>query len=220
MMFLLISLSLLSFQLLALDKKREQTAFHVSNHFSNLDMVNVPQWNSLEEMQERFEKIRDKKMLSYEGKERRIPWLFPKDGCHTRAALFIKESEREGHIKPMRVFLFGVLEMRSRYIVGGVINPWFHSAPIVKVNEQVYVLDPSLDFDHPLTVEEWAFKMTPDFTSVNFSFCSGDTYLPTSNCFSPKVISEEKLELEAQLYLRFEWNTLKYLGYSPEELLL
>ncbi len=198
----------------------QKTAFRRAHPFHLLSSENVPEWESMDVTQSRFEDIRDRKFLIYKGESRRIPWLFPKDGCHNRAALFINEAVQSGYTQPMRVFIFGILKIESPYIVGGSVEPWFHSAPIVKVEGKVYVLDPSLDYDQPLEISDWALQMTPNFEKVNFAYCSGDTYLPTSNCDAPEPMSQEDLYQDAQLYLRFEWNMLTYLGFDTEELLL
>lgn len=187
------------------------TAHKSAGKLELLNLKELPTWSS-SELKSRYKEIRDKKFLSYEGEKRRIPWLFGRDGCHVRATHFILEAERLGYTKPKRIFIFGNLEMRGAIIPKGAVQPWFHAAPIVQVDGQAMVLDPSVSFSRPLSLETWINYVAKDRAKVIYSICNANTYLPTSSCLNPKPLDMERLEEETQLFLKFEKNILKYVG--------
>jgi hypothetical protein len=187
------------------------TAHRVADKFEKLDLSSLPSWNK-DEYKKLFREIRDKKFLSYEGEKRRIPWLFVRDGCHMRATHFIEEAVRLGHEEPKKVFVFGSLEMKGNIIPHGSVEPWFHAAPIVQVDGEAMVLDPSVSFSRPLSLKTWADRIVKDKNKVIYSICDSETYLPTSNCTKPKPLDRVRLNQETQLFLKFEKNILKYIG--------
>jgi hypothetical protein len=201
---------------------KDQSAYKVSDRYEKLNSSDIPDWESLEVMQQRFEEIRDSRFVIYEEKNilRGIPFLYPDDGCHTRAAMLIQQAVEKSYAKPKKVFIFGELIFKTPYsmIEEGQVRWWFHAAPIVKVAGQVYVLDPAVNFDSPLKIKDWALKLTPNFDKVNFAYCDGSTYKSTDSCQSPKSIDQEELNKEIQFWLKMEWNRHRNLGNDPWEL--
>ncbi len=209
----IIATSLLAFGVAeAAEHEENKTAYEVSAGLEKLNLKDLPDWVSPEEAELRFETIRDKKFLSFEGEKRRIPWLYARDGCHVRATHFIQEADRLGFEKPKRIFIFGELEIRGAVVPYGAVRPWFHAAAIVKVNEKPMVLDPSISFTEPLSLEKWISYTKRGI--VNFAICSADTYLPTSNCSNPSLSDMSTLDEETQFFLRFEKNLLNYMGLN------
>lgn len=197
----------------AQDTKKDLTAHKSAGKFKQLDLTNIPSWDK-DTYEERYREIRDKKFLSFEGEPRRIPWLFGRDGCHVRATHFNQEAQRLGYEVPKKIFIFGSLQMRGAIIPHGAVEPWFHAAPIVLVEGEPMVLDPSVSFSSPLTLKTWSDLIIKDKDKVIYSICSSGTYLPTSSCNSPKPIDKARLDKETQLFLKFERNILHYIGLS------
>lgn len=122
----------------------------------------IVRWKSISDMQKRFEEIRDERFLFLKSEPdfpRRISWLYPKDGCFVRAALFNRNAFRMFVPVPNKVFAFGNLRVKTVNAARGVVGWWYHVAPIVQVGEEKYVLDPSIDHDKPLPIKEWLSKM-------------------------------------------------------------
>lgn len=193
--------------------EKELTAHRAAGEFEQLDLENLPAWDK-DVYKERFKEIRDKKFLSYDGEERRIPWLYARDGCHMRSTQFILESKRLGYEEPKKVFIFGSLEMKGVTIPYGSVEPWFHAAPIVKVDGEAMVLDPSVSFTKPLPLETWVDLIAKDKSKIIYSICEPGTYMHTSKCNNPDPLNVERLEKETQLFLKFEKNILRNLGLS------
>ncbi|MCF8060604.1 MAG: hypothetical protein K9K67_14980 [Bacteriovoracaceae bacterium] len=188
-----------------------QSAHRMAAKFEMLNFSNVPSWTK-NEYKERFRELRDKKFLEFEGQERRIPWLYVRDGCHMRATHFNEEAERLGYEKPKKIFIFGSLEMKGNIIPHGSVEPWFHIAPLVMVDGEPIVLDPSVSFSRPLSLKTWASRIVKDHDKVIFAICDTDAYLPTSKCINPKPLDRKRLNEETQLFLKFERNILSYIG--------
>lgn len=202
-------------------KQVEDSVMKVRVRYNQLDTSDVPEYASYEEVLEAFEYIRDARFLSYENIDRKIPWLFVKDFCHTRAQIAVDELENAGFQKPKKVFLHGVLDIRNKYFQlkeGEMI--WQHIAPIVNVNGQSYVLDPALSWEKPLSLHDWISTMTVDYEKIMIAVCSGDTYLQTASCNDPQKVSDFQLETDTEWALRFEWNTIKKAGDDPISVLL
>ena len=195
----------------SLAKNKDLTAHRAAGKFENLKLSELPVWTK-DELRTRFKELRDKKFLSFEGEDRRIPWLYARDGCHTRSTLFIEEAERLGYTKPKKVFMFGSIEMKGAIIPYGSVEPWFHAAPIVQVDGEAIVLDPAVSFSRPLTLENWIGLIAKDRSKTIYSICEPDTYMQTSSCYNPTPIDRERLTQETQLYLKFERNILRNIG--------
>lgn len=192
--------------------------------YHQLDLSIVPEYGSPEELKEAFEFIRDTKFLTYKGIERKIPWLFVKEFCHVRAQHAINELEAAGYIKPQKIFLHGILNIENKYFKlkeGEMI--WQHIAPIVKLENEHYVLDPAINNQRPLTLHEWISSMTTDYEKIMVAVCSGDTYIQSSSCYNPDpndIKVQKQFAIDTEWALRFEWNVIKNKGDDPVEILL
>lgn len=194
-------------------QEKDLTAHRAAGRFELLDLGSLPEW-SKEDFDRHYDEIRDKKFLEYKGEARRVPWLYARDGCHMRSTHFIEEAERLGLKKPKKIFIFGSLEIKGAHIPTGSVKPWFHAAPIVQVNGEPMVLDPSVSFSIPLTLEEWIDRVADDRSKTIYSICEPGTYMQTSSCNNPAPLDMVRLEEETQLFLRFEKNILRNLGLS------
>ena len=189
------------------------TAHKASGGFDDLNLEDLPVWDKYK-LLDRFREIRDKKFLTFNDEPRRIPWLYAKDGCHTRSTLFNREAERLGYEKPKKVFIFGSLQILSPLLTGGAVEPWFHAAPIIKVDGKPVVLDPSISYSKPLPLETWISRITKDKNNIVFSICSSETYLPFSKCNNPEPLDIKKLNEDTEFYLMHETRRLNYLGLN------
>jgi hypothetical protein len=173
-------------------------------------------WKSMPDMQMRFEEIRDQRFLTTSDEPnvlRRISWLYPKDGCYTRAALFNREAFRKYIPIPNKVFAFGNLRVKTPYSSKGVVGWWYHVAPLVQVGHAKYVLDPSIESKKPLPLEDWLRRMgTPE--KIKVAICGSGTYSPSDACNKDTDGIEARAENAAKHYLELEEQELKHLGRS------
>jgi hypothetical protein len=176
-------------------------------------------WKSTADMQERFESIRDERFMedpSDPSTLRRISWLYPKDGCWTRAALFNRNAFRKFIPIPNKVFAFGNLRVKTTNSRRGVVGWWYHVAPIVQVGDEKFVLDPSIEPKRPLTLEEWLGKMGKP-SRIKVAICGSGTYSPGDSCDKNSDGVEARAQRAQREYLALEKRELKAMGRNPAD---
>jgi hypothetical protein len=201
------------------DKILRKTPLNTARYFSDTKVPPATHWRSLEDLQIRFEEIRDERFLTTPDDPdflRRISWLYPKDGCFTRAALFNRSAFRKFIPIPKKVFAFGNLRVKTPNSLRGVVGWWYHVAPIVQVGDAKYVLDPSIEATRPLELREWLERMgTPE--KIKVSICDTGTYSPTDNCDKETDGLELRAEKTAKHYLALEKRELAKLRRNYEK---
>jgi hypothetical protein len=158
-------------------------------------------WPDHKTIQDAFEKIRDPRYFQDNNVlnfKRRITWLFPDDGCWTRAAAVIKDffgpvnNITSTLPRPSKLFAFGDLCVNTKNSPSGFVSWWYHTAPIVKDAQTNinYVLDPSVDPYNALPLDDWMARVssnTEGCTGFNhkverFSICNGYGSTPYDSC--------------------------------------
>lgn len=161
----------------------------------------VVSWPTYKTIQANFEKLRDIRYFSDGEKpnfSRRISWLYPDDGCWTRASAVIRDlfgplnNDIHDSLRPSKVFVFGNLCVNTNNSEEGAVSWWYHTAPIIKdaSTNQTYVLDPAVNPYKPLTMENWVTEITStsgacaDSNShvATFSICNGYGANPYDKC--------------------------------------
>lgn len=184
-------------------------------HAATFDLKNHNYFN----LQQAYRWIRDLRFLTLEKHPdflRRITWQYPDDGCFTRAEMAIRKLKEDGFSGLKKIFVFGDLEADTPNSAKGVIYWWFHVAPLVKVNSDYYVIDPSVNPSEILTVRDWLKAMNRDYDSVRLSICHESSYDPHSRCFEDDYIPAEELNAHQTSYLHKEWFRMVELGRNPE----
>lgn len=162
-----------------------------------------------------FGYLRDTPFLSANPFPRRATWLFPDDGCYARAAMMSLHYSEMTTAEPVKVFAFGDLRAKTANSPDGFVTWWYHVAIAYRVQDQVYVIDPSVEPTRPVTLQEWAQKISPVPRDVKFSFCSKAAYDPDSNCFGTDQDNPARIYYEQRFFLEPEWERLEELGRSP-----
>lgn len=194
------------------------SALRSAKKYSEAELPEATPWVSHEILQMRFEKIRDERFLTLASDPdfpRRISWLYPKDGCFARASLFNRIAFRLFIPIPNKVFAFGNLRVKTPNARRGVVGWWYHVAPIVEVKGVKYVLDPAIDHEKPLPLEEWLSRMgKPE--KIKVAICNTGTYSPGDDC-NKKTDGMELRALRTQkYYLELEERELRRMGRDPE----
>jgi len=204
--------------------------YEQSIDWNNLDARNkllntVVSWPNFQTIKANFEKIRDIRYFQdedYPGFARRVTWLYPDDGCWTRASAVIKDlfgpfnNIANNFTRPSKVFAFGNLCANTSNSPSGRVTWWYHTAPIVRDAETnlTYVLDPAVSPRVPLTMENWIAAITSrsdacakSRSSIDtFNICNGYGTGPYNSCNDPTKV-DYTTEVDAMLdqsFYRYE----------------
>jgi hypothetical protein len=164
-----------------------------------LDFQSIPEWSSYEQIQLAFFLARDTRLFqdpSVQNFARRITWLYPFDGCFTRAGLSSRLLDQLGFPDVSLVYVFGDL-----YYPAIATAWWYHVAPAVRIGEEIYVFDQAMNPAGPLLYAEWLSKFVRSDKDLKGSICAEAAWGPTLDCthqdFQEGKVSNKSLD---------EWN--------------
>ncbi len=186
-----------------------------------VDYSKVPVVNSYAELMAMFRLIRDTRFLQSKQDlafERRISWLYPDDGCFARAALAGMKLTDLNYIRPFKIFVFGDLSLQTPYAASGAVSWWYHVSLVVSYMGAIFVLDPALDTEKPVLVDDWYSKMG-DSSEMKVAVCNPYSYDPIDNCYIATEASDKEAISDQRMYLEKEWKRIKQLGFEPATLL-
>lgn len=194
-----------------LNDKNSGSPVRLARYFTTAELPRATGWKE-GSLQERFEYMRDIRFLKDgDGDLRRSSWLYPDDGCWARAALAMRNLFQIYAPLPSKVFAFGNLKVATKNSPRGAVHWWYHVAPIVQVNGEKYVLDPSLEPIRPLKLSEWVGMMgKPE--KIKVAICGSGTYSPGDQCNKTSDGLELRAERAQFSYLREEERRLLRLG--------
>lgn len=199
--------------------KRKDSPNGRSVKFEDLDINFAPEWNSLEQLTEAFERVRDLRFLEAQRDpafSRRISWLYPDDGCFARAAMARQKLEDQWGHHIAKLFSFGNLSVTTPNHPTGRVDWSWHVVAAARVGDTLYVMDPAIEPQHPLTAEDWALKQVKQLKDARFSLCNSYAYTPYGACLDATA-EEENQALEDQIdYLEYEWRRIEKLDRDPE----
>lgn len=196
-----------------------RTALKTAKLYSGEEVFEVPEWTEAQ-LAEGFTKIRDERfLLSVRNEEfrRRLSWLYPHDGCFSRAAQANVLLKAAGFPVPKKVFAFGELEVNTNFSADGDVAWWYHVAPVVQVNGEVFVLDPAINAVEPVRLAVW-LSLMGEKEKIKVAVCEVGTVFPKDNC-DLKTLSETSGLRAQRFYLNKEWDNLVKLGHKPTALL-
>jgi hypothetical protein len=202
-------------------------------------------WPNYKTIKENFEKMRDIRYFNDKQKDgflRRISWLYPDDGCWTRASAVINHLFGENNnivnqfARPSKIFAFGNLCAKTANAKSGKVTWWYHTAPMVRdaQTNQTYVLDPSIDPLKPMTTEDWVAAISAnngpckneDDSEHNnvetFNVCTGYGAGPGDVCTkegAANFANEARHALSQTQFHVFERNRQVQLGRDADKVL-
>jgi hypothetical protein len=182
----------------------------------------IPEWrHGLEALSNLYVAARDIRIHPNPNSDnfrRRAAWLYPADGCYSKAAHVSYIAAKKGYVKPGKIYAFGSLRYNSRYADNGATVYWsYHVAAAYRIGPTIYVLDPSVTSKGLLTREEWLELISADPSSVQVSLCDSHSYSPYSTCVGGDGNGAYLGHM--QQFLELEWSGLIKLGFSPKALL-
>lgn len=205
-------------ELESLDSWREGSAYDQANELQSLKIDAVPEVEDQQTLNALFNEIRDERMLQSTQVRflRRATWLYPDDGCFNRAALAVQTLKKK-NIVPVKIFIFGNLKVKTPYSPSQSVSWWYHVVPSFRIADEVYVFDPAIEAKRPLGLKEWAerMKVSDQNQTLKFTICPHNTYTPYDQCEEAEDPSAEELQMDANHFLRAEFDRLKSLGRDP-----
>lgn len=145
----------------------------------------IPEWKNFEEVESFFKLSRDERYIQdpdFPSVLRRVSWMYPDDGCFARAGMVAAKAKERGWPLVGKIFAFGNLIAKTRNHPAGVVGWWYHVAAAVRVQNEVWVFDASIEPLRPLTWKQWMDRLNPEDSKATVSFCEGDTYNPYFSC--------------------------------------
>ena len=189
---------------------------NMATSLEDLDLSSVPEWTS-EQLEEGFVLVRDKRFLEDPSRAglRRSSWLYPDDGCFARSDLMVRNLSLEQLPNLKKIFVFGPLEQPTPNHPQGVVYWWYHTAPIMKVDGNIYIFDPATGPSGPQLFTEWVEQMAQPFATLEFALCSPSAYGPMSQCLLGAPLSDQRAQTDQLLLLDLEWSRLESLSRDP-----
>ncbi|MGE9745438.1 protein-glutamine glutaminase family protein [Bdellovibrio bacteriovorus] len=183
-----------------------------------LNIQDIPDVGSYADLEREFKYVRDTRFIAdAEPFARRLTWMYPDDGCYARAELAATELVEHQFTTPKKIFVFGNLYAPTQNAPGGSVSWWYHVAVTYRVGNEVYVFDPAINPEKPVTLVEWNKAVGGEKSQVQYTICSHKTFDPGSDCLNPRALSEQEAISEQKNFLSLEWNRLLDLDRDPEK---
>ncbi|MCX8514351.1 MAG: protein-glutamine glutaminase family protein [Burkholderiales bacterium] len=187
-----------------------------------IDYSKVPQVKNYKQLLEIFAAIRDSRFLvesAYPNFPRRISWLFPGDFCYARTAMAGIYADEQHLVRPDTIFVFGSLNVKTRFSPSGSVSWWYHVSSILGVNDHYFVLDPAINSTAPLPVNQWLKAMNDKCLLARV--CSPYTYSPGSgsSCSNATPDDDKPAYNDIQTALSIEIDNVTTLGYVWTDIL-
>lgn len=205
---------------------------------STILLAEIVSWPNYQIIKDSFVKIRDMRYFTDEkasGFLRRITWLYPDDGCWTRASAMAKDffGPKDNLLnqlpRPAKLFVFGNLCVNTDNSPNGAVEWWYHTAPIVRDAEtgKEYVLDPSINPNAPTLLEDWMELVAANTNQCadgkhsvhRFAICDGYATSPGESCATAKYQDELSSMLMQKYFRADERNRQVVLNRDVEKVL-
>jgi hypothetical protein len=217
------------------DKSIESTSIPWNDLVNRNKLLNsVIAWPDYATIQSIYTYIRDLRYftdIDNSHFKRRITWLYPDEGCWSRAAAFIKDffgsinNPVATFHRPSKIFAFGNLCVNTKNNSDGYVSWWVHIAPVIRDNQTnaIYVLDPAVEPKHPLPVTEWITKIADNtgacadelHTITKINICNGYGIVPWDVCDTAPASQESYAMLEQMLHMKHEKSMQIQIGNDP-----
>ena len=198
--------------------ENSMSAYSTKKHFHYLNFQSVPQW-SFEQLFNYFYYVRDLQFLEDPNKlvsARRLSWMYPDHGCWIRAQLMNYIFKQLGVPPLAKVFIYGNLKVDTFFSPRRSVSWWYHVIPMVRVDNEIFVVDPAIEITRPLLFTEWAGRQGDIQNHLTFAVCHPQTYGPRDDCFQPTKNSDKSAFSSISSYLSSETSRLKALGLDPK----
>jgi hypothetical protein len=205
------------------------TIMGTATTMSAINWGNVPTWSDADILAQ-YPLQRDVRYMTGSnnpGVQRRISWMYPDDGCFSRAEQFNVKVAAAGKTRPYKLFALGNwLRVNTSNAASGFVEWGWHVVPVVKNSAgQPIVFDAALSPCRPLPWKKWLALMANvdlfDTSGSGFTVSLGDSnaYFPSSLVTGEPSHSAESLTDQTQRFLNYEWSRQVSLGRDPNVVL-
>ncbi len=154
-------------------------------NIQDIDFSVIPQWPD-NIIADAFKKIRDTRFLIQEASpeiKRRIPWLYVENGCFARAALIRQLLNKSNLPEIKKIFIFGNMKFTMWHHEKLVQTITFkdHVAPAFRLKDETYIIDPPLNFQRPLKLNEWVDQLFVESKDTDFKLCIASQFTLSHN---------------------------------------
>ncbi len=161
--------------------------------------------------------------------KRRTSWQYPYDGCFARAETFNRNlADAHAQHKLQKIYVFGDLAAQTDNSPEGLVRWWYHVAPVTRIGQEVFVVDPALHSGQPIALEHWLQQVVnaaPDPVAerakLTISVCDAASFAPYQQlCNGSDGYDPTRVENYVRRFLDREWDNEIALGRDPAETLL
>ncbi len=117
------------------------------------------------------------------------------------------------------MFAFGNLKLKTSFNSRGAVFWWYHVAAAYRSGNLVVVLDPAVQHDRPMLLEEWVKAISKNPATTKVALCDTHAYMSGQACLGGGAGQERSQVSHQKGYLRSEWKRLDRLGMGPASLL-
>jgi hypothetical protein len=196
----------------------------LASNFSVLDTINtgaLPAWTTdMEDLNELVTSAFSSRLYQNPNPgnyKRKAAWYFPVDGCYAKAAHVSAVAGLKGYPHPGKIFAFGHLRFRTPYAKGGAVYWSYHVAAAYRVGGTVYILDPLVNRQGVVTLNDWLNAISNNPSSVRVRLCDKAAYSPSSPCVGGR--GNGAYQGHMRNLLVSEYNHLLRIGLSPQNVL-
>lgn len=192
---------------------------------ASLNFASVPTWSDADILAQ-FAATRDNRYLTdnqHPGSQRRLSWMYPDDGCFSRAEQVNAQVAQAGKTKPYKLFAMGDLAPATTNHPDGWVGWGWHVVPVVKNSAgELIVLDAALSPCKPLPWKTWLLMMVSDLNHFNDTAAGRGVALGDPNAYYPSSLAQgepshaaESVSHQRDTYLGYEYSRAVELGRDP-----
>jgi len=199
------------------------------------NFANVPTWSDADIVAQ-FAATRDTRYMiasDQPGFQRRISWMYPDDGCFSRAEQVDVRVAQAGKTRPAKLFVFGsygsgaTLQVYTTNNPNGSVNWQYHVVPVVKNSAgEPIVFDAALSPCRPLPWKEWLLLMASDLSFFDNLGANNGVTVADSNAYYPFSLvtgepshASQSLSDQTNSFLPNERSRATELGRDPNVVL-
>jgi hypothetical protein len=197
------------------------TARETKKNIELLDYSVIPVWNK-NDITLAFNLIRNFKHLNCSNipnNLRVIPWLFPENGCFIKSTLAIDLFKKFNFRNVSKFFVFGNFKFKSKWSSSGYVTYKDHVAVSMRVDNDIFILDPTVHYSNPLLLDEWIKILVSESENKNVegSICSQYTF--SHNCDCLEENPDNVFGLRKDIQYTKEYFTMEFLAKEFEHLI-